>query len=167
MSFQNYGDYLSKTVRIITGQSVLIDPSSRPKDDWWSLSSRGGGRMGANGSHQVDLIRWWCGEIKSVFGQALTFVENRFDKKTNEAWKATADDLSHFSLELANGGLASIFLSGVASHVLGNKTQIFGTEGTIILEDKTEEILFAKKGEEFEKYYFKDRFNWFPCRIDT
>ena len=38
-----------------------------------------------------------------------------------------------------------------------NKTQIFGTEGTIILEDKTEEILFAKKGEEFEKYYFKDQ----------
>jgi hypothetical protein len=25
------------------------------------------------------------------------------------------------------------------------------------LEDKTEEILFAKKGEEFEKYYFKDQ----------
>jgi predicted dehydrogenase len=112
--------------------------------------------MGANGSHQVDLIRWWCGEIKSVFGQALTVVENRFDKTTNEAWKATADDLSHFSLELSNGGLASIFLSGVASHALGNKTQIFGTEGTIILEDKTEEILFAKKGEDFKKYYFED-----------
>ena len=61
-----------------------------------------------------------------------------------------------FSLELENGGLANIFLSGVASHVLGNKTQIFGTEGTIILEDKTEEILFAKKGKEFEKMYFED-----------
>ena len=144
-------------INILNVSNGWLSPNSRPKDDWWSLKSRGGGRMGANGSHQVDLIRWWSGEIKSVFGQALTVVENRFDKKKNEAWKATADDLSHFSLELANGGLASIFLSGVASHVLGNKTQIFGTEGTIILEDKTEEILFAKKGEEFEKYYFKDQ----------
>ena len=144
-------------INILNVSNGWLSPNSRPKDDWWSLKSRGGGRMGANGSHQVDLIRWWSGEIKSVFGQALTIVENRFDKKTNEAWKATADDLSHFSLELANGGLASIFLSGVASHALGNKTQIFGTEGTIILEDKTEEILFAKKGRDFKKYSFKDQ----------
>ena len=143
-------------VNILNVSNGWLNPNSRSKNDWWSLKSRGGGRMGANGSHQVDLIRWWCGEIKSVFGQALTVVENRFDKTTNEAWKATADDLSHFSLELSNGGLASIFLSGVASHALGNKTQIFGTEGTIILEDKTEEILFAKKGEDFKKYYFED-----------
>ena len=30
MNFHNYGEYSSKTVRIITGQSVLIDTSSRP-----------------------------------------------------------------------------------------------------------------------------------------
>ena len=32
MNFHNYGEFSSKPVRIITGQSVLIDPSSRPKD---------------------------------------------------------------------------------------------------------------------------------------
>ena len=47
-------------------------------------------------------------------------------------------------------------MSGVVSHSLGNKTQIFGSEGTIILEDKTEEILFAKKGEDFKKLFFED-----------
>ena len=31
MNFHSYGESPSKTVRIITGQSVLIDPSSRPK----------------------------------------------------------------------------------------------------------------------------------------
>ena len=143
-------------INILNVSSGWLSPDSRPKNDWWSLKSRGGGRMGANGSHQVDLIRWWCGEIKSVFGQALTIVEERVDKNTNEAWKATADDLSHFSLELVNGGLANIFLSGVACHILGNKAQIFGTTGTIILEDKTEEILFAKKGEDFKKLFFED-----------
>ena len=143
-------------INILNVSNGWLNPDSRPKNDWWSLKSRGGGRMGANGSHQVDLIRWWCGEIKSVFGQSLTIVKNRLDKQTKEEWTATADDLSHFSLELQDGGLANIFMSGVASHALGNKTQIFGSEGTIILEDKTEEILFAKKGNEFERLFFKD-----------
>jgi len=31
MNFHSYGESPSKSVRIITGQSVLIDPSSRPK----------------------------------------------------------------------------------------------------------------------------------------
>ena len=31
MNFHSYGESPSKLVRIITGQSVLIDPSSRPK----------------------------------------------------------------------------------------------------------------------------------------
>ena len=31
MNFHTYGESPSKSVRIITGQSVLIDPSSRPK----------------------------------------------------------------------------------------------------------------------------------------
>ena len=133
-----------------------LDPKSRSENDWWSLRSRGGGRMGANGSHQIDLIRWWCGEVKSVFGQALTIVKNRIDKNSDKKWEATADDLSYFSLELKNGALANVFMSGVASHVMGNKTQIFGTDGTVILEDKNEEIYFAKKGEEFKKFYFED-----------
>ncbi len=143
-------------INIINISNGWLDPSSRPENDWWSLKSRGGGRMGANGSHQVDLIRWWSGEIKSVFGQSLTIIKDRIDKNTNKKWQATADDLSYFSLELVNGGLANVFMSGVASHAMGNKTQIFGTEGTIVLEDKTEEILFAKKNEGFKKYFFED-----------
>ncbi|MBT4950666.1 MAG: Gfo/Idh/MocA family oxidoreductase [Pelagibacteraceae bacterium] len=143
-------------INILNVSNGWLSPDARAKNDWWSLKSRGGGRMGANGSHQVDLIRWWCGEIKSVFGQSLTIVKNRIDKNTKEKWTATADDLSHFSLELQNGGLVNVFLSGIASHTLGNKTQIFGSEGTIVLEDKTEEILFAKKGNDFEKLFFED-----------
>ena len=133
-----------------------LDPLSRSENDWWSLESRGGGRMGANGSHQVDLLRWWCGEVKSVFGQALTVVKNRVDKNTNKEWNATADDLSYFSLEMESGTLANVFMSGVACHALGNKTQIFGTEGTVILEDKNEEIWLARKNNEFKKLYFDD-----------
>lgn len=143
-------------INITNISNSWLDPSSRPENDWWSLSERGGGRMGANGSHQVDLLRWWCGEVQSVFGQSLTIVKDRIDKKNNNRWIATADDLSYFSLEMKNGILANVFISGVASHNLGNKTQIFGTEGSIILEDKNEEIFFAIKHGEFKKLFYED-----------
>jgi len=126
------------------------DPASRPKGDWWSLEDSGGGRLGANGSHQVDLIRWWFGEIASVSGQALTLVPNRVDKDTGEAWWATADDTVNMTLELKSGALVHAFLSGVARHNLDNHTQIFGSEGTILLSNSDEKLLVARAGEPLE-----------------
>ncbi len=127
------------------------DPASRPKGDWWSLEEAGGGRLGANGSHQIDLIRWWFGDIASVSGQALTLVSERRDKTTGEAWQATADDTVDMTLEPRSGGLVHAFLSGVARHNLDNVTQIFGSEGTILLTNSDEKLLIAKAGEPFEE----------------
>ena len=132
------------------------DPASRPKNDWWSLEEKGGGRLGANGSHQIDLLRWWFGDVASVSGQVKTMVPERVGKNTGEAWTATADDLSHFTLELETGALASVFMSGVARHNLGNHTQIFGSEGSILLSNDDEVIKFAKAGEDFEDITIKD-----------
>ena len=42
-------------INILNVSNSWLDPSSRPKDDWWSLSSRGGGRMGANGLRLASL----------------------------------------------------------------------------------------------------------------
>ncbi|MDV3251073.1 Gfo/Idh/MocA family oxidoreductase [Devosia sp. BK] len=125
------------------------NPASRPKGDWWSLAEQGGGRLGANGSHQVDMLRWWLGPVRSVVGQALTVIPNRIDKKTGEAWTATADDLSYFTLEMTSGALAQVFMSGVAANNIGNLTQVFGSKGSILLDNDTERLMFAKAGESF------------------
>lgn len=125
------------------------NPASRPKGDWWSDAAMGGGRMGANGSHQVDMLRWWLGEPSAVIGQALTVVPDRVCKKTGEPWTATADDLSHFTLEMQSGALAQVFMSGVAAANMGNETQVFGTRGTITLSNSDEKLFFAKAGESF------------------
>ena len=42
-------------INILNVSNGWLNPDSRPKNDWWSLKSRGGGRMGANGSHQVEV----------------------------------------------------------------------------------------------------------------
>ncbi len=136
-------------VNIVNISGSWGDPSSRAVGDWWSLANMGGGRLGANGSHQIDLLRFWLGNIGAVTGQIATMVPQRSDKTTGESWMATADDQSSFMLEMHNGALASVFMSSAARHNIGNSAMIFGSEGTIKLMDADEKLLVARAGEDF------------------
>jgi predicted dehydrogenase len=127
------------------------DPASRPKGDWWSLADQGGGRLGANGSHQVDLLRWWLGEVAWITGAAPVMVPQRRDKATGEPWTATADDVAYFTAEMANGAVAQVLISGVAAHNMNNVTQIFGSRGTVTLNNEDERLWLAKAGGRFEE----------------
>jgi predicted dehydrogenase len=126
------------------------DPGSRPMGDWWSSAEQGGGRLGANGSHQTDLLRWWLGEVAWVTGAAPVIVPDRTDRDSGERWTATADDLAHFTLEMESGAIAQVFMSGVAANAMGNQTRIFGSKGTIVLDNDDERLLLSRAGGEFE-----------------
>jgi predicted dehydrogenase len=126
------------------------NPASRPMGDWWSMAEQGGGRLGANGSHQVDMLRWWLGEVAWVTGAAPTLIPDRLDKTSGTPWTATADDLAWMGLEMASGALAQVFMSGVAAQNMGNQTQVFGSKGTITLDNADEKLWFAKAGQGFE-----------------
>jgi predicted dehydrogenase len=130
--------------------TTWANPASRANGDWWSLAEMGGGRLGANGSHQVDLLRWWLGDVAWVSGGAQTRVPDRTDRETGEAWTADADDLAFFTAEMASGAVVQVVMSGVAAHGTGNGTRIFGSEGTITLHNNDERLLFAPAGEDFQ-----------------
>lgn len=132
------------------------DPASRPMGDWWSLAAQGGGRLGANGSHQVDMVRWWLGPVHSVMGELLTMVPDRIDKASGAAWTATADDVSYLTLRMRSEARVQIFMSGVAAHNIGNLTQVFGSKGTITLSNEDERLYFAKAGQGFEEITVAD-----------
>lgn len=126
------------------------DPAGRPKGDWWSLAERGGGRLGANGSHQVDLLRWWFGEVRSVVGVVETMIVDRVDKVSGEPWQATADDFVQMTLRQERSRHSDVLMSGVARHNMDNVTQIYGSEGTILLTNKDERLLVGAPGGDFE-----------------
>lgn len=126
------------------------DPAGRPKGDWWSLAERGGGRLGANGSHQVDLLRWWFGEVRSVVGVVETMVVDRIDKASGEPWQATADDFVQMTLRQERSPHSDVLMSGVARHNMDNVTQVYGSEGTILLTNKDERLLVGAPGADFE-----------------
>lgn len=126
------------------------DPRSRVKDSWWAKADWGGGILGANGSHQIDLLRFWLGDIGALTGQITTMVPNRIGKDTGEPWTATADDQVSFTAEMVNGSLVSTFLSSAARHSIGNHVQFFGSEGTIKLSNNDEVLWVARAGEDFQ-----------------
>ena len=136
-------------VNIVNISASWGDPASRPAGDWWSREDMGGGRLGANGSHQIDLLRFWLGEIGSISGQIATMTGDRIDRDSGAAWQATADDQASFVMEMQNSALCSVFLSGAARHSGSNQAQIFGSEGTIMLADNDEKLLVARAGEDF------------------
>jgi predicted dehydrogenase len=127
--------------------SSWADPASRAEGDWWSMADQGGGRIGANGSHQIDLLRWWFGEIAAVCGQVKTLVPDRLDQKTGAKWTATADDFTHFLMEFQSGAVGSVLLSTVSRHGLRNELSIFGETGTITLSSDTETLMVGRAGE--------------------
>ncbi len=135
-------------VNIVNINSSWGNPAGTA-DGWLGKADMGGGRLGANGSHQLDLLRFWLGDVGAVSGQVMTMIPNRTDKTTGEPWVVTADDVSTFTAEMKSGALAQVFMSGVARHTIGNHVQIFGSEGTIKLSDGEEKLWLAKAGEEF------------------
>lgn len=105
--------------------------------NWWSDAARGGGILGAVGSHLIDLLRYWSGsEITHVAGVAETFVKQRTDE-TGAVRPVTADDFASGVLRTASGAVATITLSTVAHHGPGHLGQVTGSEGTLLLSGET------------------------------
>lgn len=104
---------------------------------WWFDASRGGGMLGAVGSHLIDLCRFWTGsEITYVAGLAEAFVTQRRDE-TGTVHPVTADDFSSCVLQTGSGAIATITLSTVAHHGPGHLGQVTGSEGTLLLSGET------------------------------
>jgi predicted dehydrogenase len=130
------------------------DPS-RPWD-WWSDRSRGGGALGANGSHQVDLLRWWLGEITSVSGQLNTFVQQRPDPAEGGVLRTVdSDDQFSFSARFAGGAQAHVFVSYVAHHGGANQVEIHGERGSLVL-DQADRLWAKLLGGEVEELTVPD-----------
>ena len=104
---------------------------------WWFDGARGGGILGAVGSHLIDLCRFWTGsEVAYVAGLVETFVTERTDERGVKR-PVTADDFTSTVLRMASGVVATITLSTVAHHGPGHLGQVTGSEGTLVLTGET------------------------------
>lgn len=112
---------------------------------WMGEKQKGGGMLGAVGSHIIDCIRWLGqDEIEFVNGFVHTHVG-----KGREGMR-DADDAFFIHGKTQRGFTFSVQLLSGVNHGMGSCLKVFGTSGTIaIINDRN--LLFAKPHQELEE----------------
>jgi len=111
---------------------------------WWSDAERGGGMLGALGSHLIDLARWMIGRIESVTAQLQIGHLFRTDPESATQQQVTADDHADLLLRFANGAIGHITVSGLTPGGYGMSILVVGTDGALMLDNQDQ--LFGMKG---------------------
>jgi len=119
------------TIELFLDRYVTREP--RPRT-WMALESEGGGLLGALGSHYIDGLRHWFGEVASVAGRLAILRPDLIDLQTNAIVKAETDDTFQFTLEFENGGIATMTASFAVAPTRGAKIVVMGERGTLIAE---------------------------------
>jgi predicted dehydrogenase len=104
--------------------------------NWWHRSAAGGGILGAVGSHVVDALRWWFGEVGDVDCRLRTFVTERPDAETGEMRRVETDDFASLRLGMAGGVTVEASLSSVATGAPEHRFEIVGDEGALVIDDE-------------------------------
>ena len=99
--------------------------------NWYSEKDKGGGALGAIGSHVFDYIHWLFGEVRAISAYLGCSIPMRPDQ--NQLKPVTADDTSLITLELNNGAPIQVNLSSVTYQGRGHWLEIYGDRGTLVL----------------------------------
>lgn len=127
-------DFVGKTRFIKIDWLVTSRANPQRPWNWYSVKEKGGGALGAIGSHVFDYIHWLFGEVATLRAHLSCAIEERPDPLSNNELKpVTADDTCLITLELANGTPVQINLSSVTYQGRGHWLEIYGEKGTLVL----------------------------------
>jgi predicted dehydrogenase len=118
---------------------------------WRRFYSQGGGDLAGIGSHYIDCLRDWFGEINQVCGRA--FADGSVVKINPDDAGGDADDSFSFLVTFSKGGWASMAANFAASFSSGGHIEIHGTEGTLVTPQPSGnpppggKVLAAKRGD--------------------
>lgn len=94
--------------------------------DWWSDASRGGGALGALGSHAADALWLIFGAPRRVFCDLATFVPERSGRAV------TSDDSYTLLIEFESGARAVVQMSSTAG-MNSSHFGFYGSDGELFI----------------------------------
>lgn len=148
------GGYTGALLRV----DVVVHSSSRLNPalpwDWRTDAERGGGMLGAMGSHMLDLCRWIAGKIDSLTATLQIGHYYRNDRESGSRRQVTADDHAHLLLRFTNGAQGSIVVSGLTPGPNQTEITMLGTRGALWLDSN--DRLWGVQGDDLIKG------NWQP-----
>jgi predicted dehydrogenase len=124
---------------------------------WLSDARRGGGILGALGSHHTDCLRLFFGEPRSVLASVRVDQPRRGPTATDpRAGVATADDACTVLYEFADGARGLIDLSGCAPY-RWERFEIHGSEATLRWDETGYRLWRMAAGKEPEELDIPER----------
>jgi predicted dehydrogenase len=102
---------------------LVADPAT-PVPEWWFDAGSGGGWLGASGSHVVDQLRTWLGEVTEV-SATLGVVSDRRD---------VAEDSFTIRFRLASGVDGVLQQTAAAWGPYSGVTRVAGSRGSVWIE---------------------------------
>jgi predicted dehydrogenase len=110
---------------LVSVVGLVADPEAR-LPGWWFDPARGGGWLGASGSHLVDQVRSWLGDFESV-SAALSVVSARDRDRV-------ADDTFTIRFRLRSGVEGVLQQTAAGWGPMQGLTAVGGTDGTVWIE---------------------------------
>lgn len=112
---------------------------------WWFRSESGGGWLGALGSHFIDTLLYWFGDILEVSAHLDTLVSSRKVKGFEVPQNVDADDTFNLLVRFQNGA-SGVFVSSAVVHTTEMPRVVaYGSGGTLVLEGDC--LYGSKRGE--------------------
>ena len=121
-------------------QLAMFADETTEVPDWWSDQSQGGGWLGANGIHMLDLARNLVGEI--------TGVSATLDTLSCHGWTAEDSFSIHFRTTSGAGGVIQSSISDLGPPLF--MTRVAGTKGALRVEDGSVFVTDASGDRELE-----------------
>jgi predicted dehydrogenase len=117
--------------------------------NWWSDATRGGGVLGAVGSHFADALRYFGMEFESVQALLRTTIDQR--PSPNGPRAVTSDDWAAMHFKMRGGAVVSMTFSTVATGPDEDSMMtLYGEQGA--LRFIGEEVLISKAGAPFTRF---------------
>ena len=125
------GDFKLCAMELFFNRGV---PATPPAMTWAHRKSEGGGFLGALGSHYIDGLRYWFGDVATASGSLMTVRPDVTDPKSGKVVQSETDDTFSFTLAFKNGGTATMTASSALVPSRGARIAVMGTKGTLYAE---------------------------------
>ena len=99
------GDLRHANIEIMT-ESPIVGPDLTLS--WHDQAAMGGGTINEHGSHYIDMVLPWFGEVRDVSSRTHTSVDVRRHPVSGEPVQSDAADFWTCTMTLANGGLVTL-----------------------------------------------------------
>ena len=111
--------------------------------NWYSDINKGGGVIGALGTHAFDILHWLIGPTFSVSSIMNTAIKERTELNNGNLKKVTSEDICLTNNELTSNENSKIIptqiaLSAVSRNGRGFAIEIYGSKGKLLLASENQ-----------------------------